>query len=95
MVPQVRPLPPQWVDACQMLQPLPVSVTQVRMSVPPQVVAFSVEHPVPAVVPAAGQTQAPPTQALEPPHECVATTTLQAGWLLSVPQVATVEAFTQ
>ncbi len=62
-----------------MLQPLPVSATQVKMSVPPQVVAFRVAQPVPAVVPVAGQTHAPATQALEPPQVCVPTTTLQAG----------------
>ncbi len=72
-----------------MLQPLAVSVTQVRMSVPEQMVALSVAQPVPAVVPIAGQTQAPLTQELEPPQLEVLTTTLQAGVLLSSPQFAT------
>jgi hypothetical protein len=95
LVPQVRPVVPQWVEACQMLQPLELSVTQVRMSFPEQAFEFSVVHPVPAVVPAAGQTQAPPAQLLEPWQLEVLTTTLQAGVLLSDPQVATEPALRQ
>ena len=90
LTPQVNPVVAQWVEACQMLQPLAVSVTQVRMSVPEQAVAARVAQPVPAVVPMAGQTQAPAEQELEPPHPEVEVTTRQAGVLLSAAQVATV-----
>jgi hypothetical protein len=65
------------------------------MSLPEQVFAFSVAQPLPAVVPTPGQTQAPPTQLLEPWQLVVLTTTLQAGVLPSWPQVAIVEAFWQ
>jgi hypothetical protein len=65
------------------------------MSVPEQVVVFNVAQPLPAVVPTAGQMHAPPTQVLEPWQPVVLTTTLQAGVLLSWPQVATVELFRQ
>src|SRR5450432_928113 len=95
LTPQVNPVAAQWVEACQMLQPLAVSVTQVRMSVPEQAVAARVAQPVPAAVPIAGHTQAPPEQKLEPRQAVVLLTTLQAGVLLSAPQVATVEGFMQ
>src|SRR5450755_2299505 len=83
LVPQVSPPVPQWVEACQRLQPLALSVTQVRTSVPEQEVAFKVGQPVPAVVPRAGQTQAPPAQVLEPPHPVLEVMTKQDGVLPS------------
>jgi protein involved in polysaccharide export with SLBB domain len=65
------------------------------MSLPEQDVAARVAQPVPAAVPIAGHTQAPPEQKLEPRQAVVLLTTLQAGVLLSGPQVATVEGFMQ
>src|ERR1700690_1407110 len=91
LVPQVSPVVLQWVEACQRLQPLVASVTQVRMSVSEQEVAFRVAQPVPAAVPIGGHTQAPPEQKLDPPQVVVLLMMLQAGVLLSKPQVATVE----
>jgi hypothetical protein len=90
LVPQVKPLSPQWVEARHSLQPLDASVVQVRMSVPEQEVELTAAQPVPAVVPIAGQTQAPATQELEPPHPVVDAMVRQAGELLSGAQVATV-----
>jgi len=78
-----------------MLQPLDDSVMQVRMSVPEHVFAFNVAQPVPAVVPTAGQTQAPFAQRLEPRQLLVLATRRHAGVLLSEPQAATVEALRQ
>ncbi len=94
-VPQLRPIDPQSVDACQMLQPLALSVTQVKMSLPEHMVAFTAEQPPPAVAAAAGQMQLPPTQLLDPRQAVVPTATLQAGVLLSWPQITTVELFKQ
>jgi hypothetical protein len=65
------------------------------MSVPEHAFALKVGQPVPAVVPAAGQTQAPPAHMLEPRQLVVLATTRHAGVLLSEPQAATVETFRQ
>lgn len=80
-----------WVVVCQTLQPsapLAVSATQVRMSVPAQMVPPRVAQPVPATVPTTGQAHAPLAQKLVPPQVVVPVISRQL--LLSVAQVATV-----
>ena len=78
-----------------MLQPLEDWVTQVRMSSPEHFVAASVAQPVPAVVPSAGQTHAPPEQVCEPRQLVTPVIVWQAGVLPSAVQVARVFASTQ